>query len=128
VAKAVGTLVVFVISLVVGTYFVLNPNPLVAGIAFGIVGGIAHEIAQSGGKVIIPTTEPGGDLFLGSLAGAALGVVAGILSLHGVSLVNQTPDSMINIVVTSLSAGLGLKGIADVDPTQTKPQTPAQNL
>jgi len=112
----VATLLVFVIALVAGTYFVLNPNALIAAISFGVVGGLAHEIAQSGGKVIVPTRMENGDLMLGSLTGAALGVVAAILALHGVSLASQTQDSVLSVVVTALTAGVGLKGIADVDP------------
>ena len=130
--EAVCSAVVFGIFVFVGIIFVLNPNPLIAAIAFGIVGGVAHEIAQSGGKVLIPTPVSGtsggatggggtsGDIYLGTLAGAALGCVAGILSLHGVSLTTQTPDTMVNIVVTAASAGLALKGVADVDPGKTK--------
>jgi hypothetical protein len=96
---------------------ILYPNPLVAAISFGIVGGIAHEIAQSGGRVVTPTAEDG-SIQLGTLVGAALGVVAGILSLHGVPVTSTNPGDAMNVVVTALAAGVGLKGLADVDPTK----------
>jgi hypothetical protein len=113
-----GSLGVFAIFIIVGSWFIYHPNPLLAAISFGIVGGIAHEIAQSGGRVVMPTATTGGSIQLGTIVGAALGVVAGILSLHGVTFESQTPDTMINVVVTALTAGVGLKGLADVDPTK----------
>jgi hypothetical protein len=125
-AASLGTLIFFIIFIVVGSIFTYYPNPLIAAISFGIVGGIAHEIAQSGGRVIVPTPEPNG-IQLGTLVGAALGVVAGILSLHGVIIVNTpsqtlTPNDLINVVVTALSAGVALKALADIDPSRKEPK------
>jgi hypothetical protein len=45
-------------------------------------------------------------------------VVAGILSLHGVPVTSTNPGDAMNVVVTALAAGVGLKGLADVDPTK----------
>ncbi len=100
--------------------FVFSPNPLIVAFAFGIVGGIAHEIVQSGGKVIVPKTVEK-DLNLGTLVGVVLGVMSGLIALRGQDLTVVTSSSMINIAYTAAIGGFGFKALGDVDP---KPQSP----
>lgn len=51
-------------------------------VSVGALGGLTHEIAQSGGKVLVPRMCQDG-LYLGSLAGMVLGIVAGLLVVRG---------------------------------------------
>jgi hypothetical protein len=113
------TLVVFVLAISGGIYGILHPNPILVGLLLGIAGGIAHEIVQSGGKVLIPKRVAGGDLNLGTLSGAVLGIVSGFLVLHGVDLTKLAGNDMLNIAFEALTAGLALKGVADVDSRQS---------
>src|SRR5712691_3080450 len=53
-------------------------------------GGLVHEIAQSGRRIVFFKQEKGG-LYLGSLAGAVLGAVDGILVIRG-HLNSLSPD------------------------------------
>lgn len=113
------TLGLFAAVLLAGIRFILYPNPIAVALLFGITGGIAHEIVQSGGTVLVPKPVDGGDVNLGTLTGAVLGVVSGFLVLHGVDLSVLTTSSMLTIAFEALTAGLALKGIADVDPKRT---------
>jgi hypothetical protein len=110
------TLVLFGLAMGFGMYYVLNPNAIAVALALGTAGGIAHEIVQSGGKVLVPKTVDGGDVNLGSLAGVVLGLVAGFLVLKGVDPSTLTkPSDMLNIAFEALTAGLALKGVTDID-------------
>jgi hypothetical protein len=119
---AAFTIGVFVIALVLGICFVLYPFPLAVALLFGVAGGIAHEIVQSGGTVLTPKkVGTDGDVNLGTLTGAVLGVLSGFLVLHGVDLTNATASNMVTIAFEALTAGLALKAIADVDPKTPPP-------
>jgi hypothetical protein len=120
-ASAVVTVVLFALTLYFGVYYILNPDPVRVSLLLGAAGGIAHEIAQSGGTVLIPRPDAQGDYYLGSLSGAVLGVVAGFLVLRGAVLTSPTTSDMVNLAILALAAGLALKGVADVDgPAKTK--------
>jgi hypothetical protein len=110
------------------------------GLASGGMGGILHEFAQSGGKLLLTKRDADG-IYLGALMGMLLGMLAGVLAVQGlfvqgstssanqVSLStaaavaareggNPTPPApqspvAVQVLYTALLAGLGLKGVAE---------------
>lgn len=74
---------------------------LLLAASVGALGGLTHEIAQSGGKIMFFEKEEGG-MYLGSLAGAVLGAVAGILMVRG-HLIESAAGSALSISWTQLS-------------------------
>lgn len=84
--------------------------------ALGAVGGVVHEFAQSGGKVVKFEAHTDG-LYLGSAAGLILGAVAGALAVQGtVVLAAETAGLVVNPVAlayTAFLAGLALKGVTE---------------
>ncbi|PYV09829.1 MAG: hypothetical protein DMG23_09690 [Acidobacteria bacterium] len=85
-------------------------------VSVGALGGLAHEIAQSGGKIMFFQRHQDG-MYLGSLAGMVLGAVAGILVIRGhlVSTANGTAlsVSMVQLDYEIFTAGLALKGVTE---------------
>jgi hypothetical protein len=86
-------------------------------VAVGGLGGLAHEFAQSGGKILFFQRKLDG-FYLGSLAGVILGAVAGLLAARGTitnlsvaSAANQTGP--IPLIFEAFLAGLALKGVAE---------------
>jgi len=82
----------------------------------GAIGGLVHEIAQSGGKIMFFQREEDG-MYLGSLAGAVLGAVAGILVVRG-DLIASATGTALTVTETQLTyevfmAGLALKGVTE---------------
>jgi hypothetical protein len=100
--------------------------------AVGGLGGLVHEFAQSGGRIVFFQQNRDG-LYLGSLAGVVLGAVAGILVIRG-HLIGSDPGAAPLGSVTQLSyecffAGLALKGVSEaasgtVVPPASPPSTP----
>jgi hypothetical protein len=89
---------------------------LLLAASVGALGGLTHEIAQSGGKIMFFEREEDG-MYLGSLAGAVLGAVAGILVVRG-HLIESATGSTLSVSWTQLSyevytAGLALKGVVE---------------
>ncbi|HEV2494156.1 MAG TPA: DUF4257 domain-containing protein [Terriglobia bacterium] len=81
----------------------------------GALGGLVHEIAQSGGKVAFFQRYQDG-FYLGSVAGMILGAVAGLLVVRGLVAGNpSSPPSMTTaqIAYEVFTAGLALKGVAE---------------
>ena len=81
-------------------------------VSVGALGGLAHEIAQSGGKVAFFHRYEDG-IYLGSVAGMILGAVAGLLVVRGVVLGNPHPPTMTQIAYDVFTAGLALKGVTE---------------
>src|SRR5574341_1592502 len=83
-------------------------------VSVGGLGGLAHELAQSGGKILFFQRRQDG-MYLGSVAGIVLGAVAGILVIRG-HLIASTADapsiSAIQLSYEIFFAGLGLTGVA----------------
>lgn len=81
----------------------------------GALGGLAHEIAQSGGKIAFFQRYQDG-FYLGSVAGMVLGAVAGLLVARGLvsglagAPVTTTP---IQLAYDGFIAGLALKGVTE---------------
>ncbi len=74
----------------------------------GGLGGLAHEIALSGGKILL--FQRGKDSFyIGSLAGTVLGAVSGILAAR--YFFGQEQFDATQISYETFTAGLALKGL-----------------
>ena len=82
----------------------------------GALGGLVHEIAQSGGKIMFFERHQDG-MYLGSLAGMVLGAVAGLLVVRGhlISGGAVAAASVNNVQLTYevFIAGLALKGVTE---------------
>lgn len=83
-------------------------------VSVGALGGLAHEIAQSGGKIAFFQRYQDG-FYLGSVAGMILGAVAGLLVVRGLVLGNPLPPTMTpaQIAYDVFTAGLALKGVTE---------------
>jgi len=83
-------------------------------VSVGALGGLAHEIAQSGGKVAFFHRYEDG-FYLGSVAGLILGAVAGLLVVRGLVLGNPLPPTITpaQIAYDVFTAGLALKGVTE---------------
>ncbi len=82
----------------------------------GGLGGLVHEIAQSGGKIMFFQRHKDG-MYLGSLAGIVLGAVAGILVIRGHLIASAggvaLEVSKIQLTYEIFMAGLALKGVTE---------------
>ena len=82
----------------------------------GALGGLVHEIAQSGGKIMFFERHQDG-MYLGSLAGMVLGAVAGLLVVRGhlISGGAGAAASVNNVQLTYeiFISGLALKGVTE---------------
>lgn len=81
----------------------------------GALGGLAHEIAQSGGKVAFFQRYQDG-IYLGSVAGMILGAVAGLLVVRGLAAGLAGPagtTSTTLLAYEAFIAGLALKGVTE---------------
>lgn len=84
---------------------------LVLAVGMGALGGLIHEIAQSGGKILFFQRHEDG-LYLGAVAGIVLGAIAGMLMVRG-SLASPAAADAVELTYESLIAGLGLKGVIE---------------
>ena len=80
----------------------------------GGLGGLIHEIAQSGGKILFFKKQEDG-FYLGSVAGIVLGAAAGLLAIKGFLIGGTTPLPSTNtqIIYEVFLAGLALKGVTE---------------
>jgi hypothetical protein len=106
-------------------WFSYGRSPAVLAISLGCLGGLVHELAQSGGKIMFFESRKDG-LYIGSLAGLVLGGVAAILVVRGVLVpdlaAKLTDSGYVNLAYEAFMAGLGLKGI--VEATAGTPDAP----
>jgi hypothetical protein len=78
------------------------------GLAAGGLGGILHEFAQSGGKLLLTRREADG-IYLGSLTGMLLGMLAGVLAVQGLfssppPQMNTPPAPAVNMSTSGVNA------------------------
>ncbi|MEJ2008215.1 MAG: hypothetical protein P8Z30_08690 [Acidobacteriota bacterium] len=82
----------------------------------GGLGGLTHEIAQSGGTIAFFQKHEDG-LYLGTLAGVILGAVAGIMVVRGYLVPTASGTaasySMAQVSYLVFTAGLALKGVVE---------------
>lgn len=108
-------IVLFICLLVILNFALSQKNLLLIAVGAGGLGGFIHEIAQSQGKIIfIKKYEDG--LYLGSISGIILGVIAGVLILQNPIDTETTTKA----IVDAFMAGLALKGITEA--ASSKPQ------
>jgi len=101
-------------------------------VSVGGLGGLVHEIAQSGGKILFFERKLDG-FYIGSAAGSVLGAVAGLLAIRGLIINPSTPITATQIVYEAFLAGMALKGITEAAggqavPTGAESLTPAQAM
>lgn len=89
-------------------------------IAVGGLGGLAHEVAQSGGTILIVERREDG-IYLGAIAGVILGAVAGLLAVKGLLIDQATPPGATELIYEAFIAGLALKGITEAAGGQALP-------
>jgi len=78
----------------------------------GGLGGMAHEIAQSGGRILFFQSNKDG-VYLGSIAGVVLGAIAGILVVKGDITGDVLSISTFQLTFDTFVAGLAFKGVAE---------------
>ena len=117
VAGSVGTVISIVLVVGLVGYGYSVQNWLIVGICVGAIGGLVHEIAQSHGKYMIPTTDESGNFMLGGLMGLIDGGIAGLLVMQGQ---NSPPTNPQFFFISVFFAGLALKGVNDaINPSKT---------
>jgi archaellum component FlaF (FlaF/FlaG flagellin family) len=105
-----------IIGLVI-SYSMSTPVLIAVAILAGAIGGLGHEFVQSGGTITFFKVKEDG-VYLGSMAGIVIGAMAGLLFIR-----SFTPPVDVNILlVESLLAGLGFKGVAEAVGGQITPQ------
>jgi len=100
-------------------------------VSVGGLGGLVHEIAQSGGKILFFERKLDG-FYLGGLAGVVLGAAAGLLAVRGFLTGNAEVDEVV-IIYEAFLAGMALKGVTEAAGGQALPEgsnsvTPGQAL
>lgn len=83
--------------------------PFVLALSLGCIGGLFHELFQSGGKMLFFTKKEDG-LYLGALTGMLLGGVSGSLAARGVS---ADAAQLQALAYEAFLAGVGLKGLTE---------------
>jgi len=114
--------IVLLIVLVAALNWALNHGSFWwVAVGAGGLGGLIHELAQSKGKMLFIKKYDDG-VYLGSISGIILGVVAGILILQNQITSNQTIEAaqLTKATFDAFIAGLALKGV--VDATSSEPQ------
>ena len=111
--------VIFASLIVIGVVFThWWPHAFVVALSAGALGGLSHEIVQSGGKFILPTTDESNNFCLGGLVGIIEGGVAGLLAYQGLLGTGHGVLVSMQLVVTSIAGGFAVKGIADAPNPQ----------
>lgn len=88
------------------------------GFAAGGVGGLIHEFAQSGGRLLLTKREADG-IYLGALMGMLLGILAGVLAVQSLFIQPSTSSNTPGANPPSISAG------STPTPQPGNPQPPA---
>ena len=111
----IGTLCLTVLAIVVTVYSIDYEEYFLLAISMGAIGGLVHEFAQSGGKILFFKKAEDG-YYLGSISGMVLGAVAGILVVKGQLILLDNPETYVNVYQLATDvffAGLALKGVAE---------------
>lgn len=107
-----------------------NPGNALLGLylaaTVGALGGLAHEIAQSGGKIAVFSMKADG-FYLGSVAGMILGAVSGIMVARVLFSNPPTTITAAQLSYEAFIAGLGLKGVIEAAGGQPVSQATVTN-
>lgn len=101
-------------------------------VSVGGLGGLVHEIAQSGGKILFFERKLDG-FYLGGLAGVVLGAAAGLLAIRGFLVDPNVQVNEFELIYEAFLAGMALKGVTEAAGGQALPEgsnsvTPGQAL
>jgi hypothetical protein len=110
------------------TFFFDGGHRVLLSLSLGAIGGLIHEMVQSGGKILFFERKMDG-FYIGGITGTMLGAIAGLLMVHGLA----GESTMSEIGYQTFLAGLGLKGLVDAASGQPVPEgaksvTPLQAL
>ncbi|SRR5712692_696896 len=102
------------VLLAVGTYISLRgQEAFLLALSAGGLGGVIHELFQSGGKIsFIDTTSKDG-FYLGSLAGVLLGAVARVMAARFFLTGGSDQHNLSQLACDTFLPGLSLKGAAE---------------
>ena len=89
-------------------------------VSVGGLGGLAHELAQSGGKILFFERKLDG-IYIGSLAGVVLGAAAGLLAVRGLIISPAAQLGSTQLIYEAFLAGLALKGVTEAAGGQALP-------
>lgn len=99
--------------LIIAAWWNYGHNPFALAVSLGCVGGLMHELAQSGGKILFFTKKDDG-VYLGSVSGIMLGGITGVIAVHAMPLPDTgQPAFYQNLAYETFMAGLGLKGLVE---------------
>ncbi|SRR5712692_8506925 len=93
------------------------------GLAAGGLGGLLHEFAQSGGKLLLTKRQADG-IYLGALTGMLLGMLAGVLAVQGLFVQSSAPANNTQASTVSVSAPAGSPIQQPGNASPTAPQSP----
>ncbi|MBI4429287.1 MAG: hypothetical protein HY562_09230 [Ignavibacteriales bacterium] len=113
--SVVVTLILTALASWLALWSIRTEEYLYLAVSVGAIGGLIHEFAQSGGKVLYIVSAKDG-FYLGTVSGMVLGAVAGLLVLKGQLVLLENPATDVNVYEVTLNvffAGLGLKGVAE---------------
>jgi len=121
----IATAVSVVVTVIVAVLGYSQQYVVATIVAVAALGGIVHEIAQTGGKFMLPGMDADNpkNVYLGGLYGLIAGGVAGLLLVQGSSTPVVTQGATSGLTATLLSeaflAGLALKGVSEAVADQT---------
>ncbi len=111
-----------VVALVVLAFISAHYNLLFwLGVSVGGIGGLFHELFQSGGTILFPEKKDDG-LYIGSIVGLGLGALAGIITVKGYLLNPALAYNNYYVTIEILMSGLALKGVGEAIITKPSKQ------
>ena len=125
----IATVALLILLIVMAALSWQHASVLGLAVSVGGLGGLVHEFAQSGGKMLFFQKQADG-LYLGAVAGIVLGAVAGVLVVRGHLLESPAPaQGTANVGLVQLAyevfvAGLALKGVVEAAGGTPVPATP----
>jgi len=110
------TVVITLLLAILATLSVRNDWLLPLALCAGALGGLVHEFAQSGGRILFFKRYDDG-YYLGAISGAVLGAVSGLLVMRGHLIASSSGRplevSTIQLAYEVFIAGLALKGVTE---------------
>jgi len=98
---------------IITAWWSFGRSPFVLATSLGCVGGLMHELAQSGGKILFFEKKADG-VYLGSVTGMMLGGITGVIASHSIPVPETgLPMFYQNLSYETFMAGLGLKGLVE---------------